>query len=155
MGFETRTKQIDGKEVTVTSLPARRALKLKFRLLKIFGPTLGTLLSSANTQSSDTPNVALSGSSLTDAFTQLAESIDPDIFVGLIEQMFDSIQIDGKKISMELFDVVFASKLSVVYQIIWFFLELNYSSFFAKISIGNVLSEFQSSPTPNAPKSSA
>lgn len=46
--IETKEKEIGGAVYTVTQLPARRALKLKAKLLKLFGPALTQILLLSN-----------------------------------------------------------------------------------------------------------
>ncbi len=50
--IETREKQIHGAVYSVTQLPARRALRLKARLLRLFGPALAQLFLPGNNNES-------------------------------------------------------------------------------------------------------
>lgn len=156
MAIETRKKTIGEHEVAVTQLPARRAIKLKIRLINIFGPAIGELLGSVeNVKGSTLMDADINGSTLSAGFTQLAKAVDPDLMVALMEQLFQAVRIDGKEFNWEIADMEFAGDLGRLYEIAFFVLRVNFESFFVNGRIGTILSSLTaagSTPT-SAPES--
>ena len=156
MAIETRTKTIGEHEVSVTQFPARRAIKLKMRLINIFGPAIGELLGSVDkVKGSSVIDANIKGSSLSAGFAKLAGAVDPDLMVALMEQLFTSVRLDGREFSWEMADTEYAGDIGRLYEIAYFVLRVNFESFFDKGRIGTILSGLtsMSSKAPDASKS--
>lgn len=155
MGIETRDTTIGGHKISVTQLPARRAITLKIKLIKTFGPGLAEVLGSIDrtkTKGSSTIlDSEISGSSLSAGFTKLADAVDPDVFLKLLEELFQGVRVDGVEWSWAIADQNYAGDLGTLYQIAFFVLKVNYESFFASANIGTILSG--SNPTAPTPPS--
>src|SRR5271169_916440 len=157
--IETKERKIGDCVYSVTQLPARRALRLKTRLIKIFGPSLTQLLLTAtepqeklfeemndkeklhfhSTSSVDKINIQeIRKSSVVKGIQLLSESIEEKVFEDLVMELFQGVRKDGVEIQSGTFDMTFAGKLMEMYQVIMFILEVNYSDFFFLGSIGNL-----------------
>ncbi len=143
MAIETRKTNIGGHTVSVTQLPARRAISLKIKLIKVFGPGLAEVLGSIDKPKGASTTILdsdIKGSSLSAGFQKLVDAVDPDVFLGLLEELFQGVRIDNVEWSWELADQNYAGDLGTLYEIAFFVLKVNYESFFAKTRIGTLLS---------------
>jgi hypothetical protein len=135
--ISTQEKIIDGHSVMVTQYPGRRAVEYKARLFKLIGPSFARTLAGAEGFSFD---------ALVPAFDAFTESLEPKTFVNFLIELFCSTRIDGKEITDQVFDDVFAGDMMLLYQVLWYTLEVNYKSFFDKAGIGKVLSRIKTPP---------
>lgn len=126
--IETREKIIDGSIYSVTQLPARRALKLKAKLMKIIGP----LFLEANSSN----------------FHSVCHLIDENQFETLCMEMIQGVRKDGVELTPPTFDLEFAGDMAGVYKMLLFVVETNYSNFFSMLDIG--LPSFQDEQTNQA-----
>lgn len=124
--IETREKSIDGSNYLVTQLPARRALKMKARLIKLFGPLLMSLDSGS--------------------FQNLCQTIDENQFESLCMEMIQGVRKNGVELTPATFDLEFAGDMAGIYKVLLFIIEVNYSNFFTMIGIG--IPSFSDDPTP-------
>lgn len=157
--IETKEKEIGGAVYTVTQLPARRALKLKAKLLKLFGPALAQLL----LLSQDTEEKKPDEMSTEELANQLAMNpvdkyriadmrkggmvkgvqllvgnLDEKNFDELCVEILQGVRRDGAELRPETIDLHFAGKLSDLYAVIFFVIEVNYADFFGWGGIGNL-----------------
>lgn len=145
---ETKEKTIDGFKVTVTQFPARYGFKMQARLIKVFAPILGTLLSGKQGLESE---VNLSG--LGDALQKVFILLDENAAMQLVFDLMQSTRVDGQEMNDAYFDSMFAGKMNVVYKILGFILEVNFGNFFGEGGIGKaVTGAFK---TPSQPVSQA
>lgn len=133
--IESKSKNIDGIEVSVTQWTARLCLHNKFKIAKILGPVFSKL------QSNDGSILDSDISSLGNAITELATQLDGTKLDEFISLIFKQQRFNGKEYSDSDFDVIFNDKLSAVYKSIFFVLEVNYKDFFVKSGIGNLLNK--------------
>lgn len=112
--IETKEKIIDGSVYTVTQLPARRALKLKAKLLKNFGSLLFANDSSSNAW----------------------YNFDENQFESLCLEMIQGVRKDGVELTPATFDLEFAGNVAGIYKMLLFVIEVNYSNFFSMFDIG-------------------
>ena len=160
MGIETKEKKIGEAVYSVTQLPARRSLRLKAKLIKMFGTSITQLLLTG-TESAEKSLDEMSKkerenflsvnpvdrcqinemrkSSVVKGIQLLAETIDEKVFDELIGELLQGVRRDGVELTSSVIDHVFAGELMTLYHVIWFVLEVNYADFFALGGIGNRL----------------
>lgn len=127
--YQTLEKTINGSTYTVTQLPARRALKLKARLLKVFGPSLAQMVFASN-NAFDQENVVK-------AMALLVDHLDDQTFEKLTVELLQGVRKQGIELTDGVIDSEFAGDLGTLFLVLWFVLEANYGSFFAMSGIGN------------------
>lgn len=149
--IETKHKSIDGKRVTVSQFPARRALALKIKLLKLFGPALAQMLGKVK---SLTGGKLLDGSldEFSPAIDKLTAAMEPDQFVDLVMELLAMTRIDDKEATSN-FDMDFAGNLPFMYKVLFFVLEVNFGNFFGKSGIGKWASQANPAETSTPVKS--
>ncbi len=124
--IDTREKVIDGAVYTVTQLPARRALRLKAKLIKTFGSLL--LGDHSNFQS-------------------ICQSLDENQFEAICMEMLQGVRKNGVELNPATFDLEFAGDMAGVYKLLLFVIEVNYANFFTMFGIG--LPSFSEDQIPN------
>ena len=143
--IETREKEINGANYTVTQLPARRAIKLKAKLIKMFGPVLAQLFLVVKKVDKEEYEQK---SNIVSAVEILASNLDPVDFETLIVELFAGVRKNGKELLPNVIDTEFAGDLATLYLVALFVLEVNFASFFELLGIGR---QFQS-PAEEAPQ---
>lgn len=149
--IETKEKYISGVKYTSTQFPARRALKLKTKLIKILAPSVFTGIGAASSQS--ILDVSLDSPLLGKAVEMLVNRLDEDTMVNLVMEMLSSTRREGKELSDTHFDMVYAGNFAELYKALYFVLEVNFGSFFQEMGIGN-LEALQVGQTPSNPTES-
>jgi len=127
--YQRLEKTINGSTYSLTQLPARRALKLKARLLKVFGPSLAQMVF-ASKDAFDQENVVK-------AMNLLVDHIDDATFEKLTVELLQGVRKQGVELTDSVIDSEFAGDLGTLFLVLWFVLEANYGSFFALSGIGN------------------
>ena len=133
--IETREKSIEGSTYQVTQLPARRAIRLKAKLIKLFGPAFAQMYIA---NSANGPDIAK-------AIEILSSSIDENTFEALIVEVLNGVRKNGVELTPPVIDLEFAGYMATLYQVVWFVLEVNFSNFFQMMGIG-ALSNSQEKP---------
>lgn len=144
--IESKDKKIDDLNVTVTQFGARRGLKLKVKLLKIFGPALVKMVEGLDLGSDKkfTLENDVDLDKLGDGVKLLFERVDEDQTLALVEEILADTKIstpDGKITSEDIakvFDMVFSGNYLTMYKVVGFALEVNYGSFFGEGGIGKI-----------------
>ena len=147
MSVETKDKVIDGKKITVTQFPGRKALFYKVKLIKLFGSSIGAMLAQAKGLTAQ-----IDMSVFAAAMDKLATTIDEGEFTRFVLELLQLTRVDNVPITEASFDMEFAGNLLFMYKILWFTLEVNYGSFFGENGIGKILSALQ--PPPPVPEKS-
>lgn len=129
----TIDKFIDGANYSVTQFPARRALRLKARLIKLFGPVLAQVFLSADAKTTDEQQKK----DLIKAIEILSCSIDENQFDTLAVELLSCTRKSGVELSAQAIDLEFAGDMSALYQVLWFVIEVNFANFFSLMGIGN------------------
>lgn len=146
MSIETKEKTIDGKRITVVQLPARRALKLQAKLVKLFGSSLAALLSG----SKGSIDANLTPAVLSGAVEKLAANLEENDFLRLVLEILQSTRVDNQEAGAEsTFDQLFAGSFLFMYKVVGFTLEVNYADFFDAGGIGSLLEKAR--PATSAP----
>lgn len=147
---ETKEKTIDGKLVSVSQFPARRALHLKIRLIKLLGPSLAQLLAKTKNKKVDL-NASLE--EFTPAIEKLTAALDPDVFVDLVLELLSMTRVGGREV-VPLFDTEYAGNLMFVYKMVWWVLEVNFGNFFGQNGIGSIMAQVNTNPAVSATQKS-
>jgi hypothetical protein len=134
--IETKEKVIDGAVYTVTQLPARRALRLKSKLIKVFGPSLAGFVVAASDK-----DVEQKKQDLINAVKSLSASIDENILESLMLEILQGVRKNGVELNGSTIDMEFAGDMAGIYHVCFFVLEVNFSNFFSMLGIGNPLAE--------------
>jgi hypothetical protein len=130
--IETREKIIEGNTYMVTQLPARRAIKLKVKLMKLFGPVLAQLFLTIN----DADEFE-SKKNLVKAVEILSEHIEENTFEALVLELLNGVRKNNVELTSHVIDLEFAGNMGELYQVLWFVVEVNFSNFFSLMGIGN------------------
>jgi hypothetical protein len=136
--IESKEKTINGVTYMVTQFPARRALRLQTKLVKLLAPSVSALAGGANL--SDVKNVMdakIGGEVISKAVTTLVERLDEDYVVNLIMELLASTRREGKEISEAQFDMIYAGNFKELFQALYFVVEVNFGSFFQDLRTGN------------------
>ncbi len=136
MTIETITRSIDGSTYHVTQLPARRALKLKAKLIKTFGTVLSKFLDSSSTN-----NVA-------NALQAFSQTIDENQFENIIMELLTGVRKNGVELSPAIIDIEFAGDMAGIYKVAALVIEVNYENFFTMMGIGNPFQDQSQIQTP-------
>ena len=123
---ESRSKEIDGQNYTVTQMPARKALKLTHRLGKALGPAFSHLAAGHK----DGVNLDFSevGRAIESLFAALSEE-DLDI---IVKELLNSATVTTEKGIQPVLpqiDILLAGRMDTMFKLIGFALEVNYGSF--------------------------
>jgi len=123
---EAQTREIDGIPFTVQQLPAMRAAKLSHRLGSVVGPAIAKIAAGAAKDELDL-------SQLGDAVQILFDRLPEKEFEALIKELLETAQvtINGQTAPlMPAFDAVFTGKISTLFKVLKFSLEVNFADFF-------------------------
>lgn len=124
MALETKTKTIDGFAVSVTQLPAKRAMRLFHRLTQIgipgFVQSLGGVVGSDSQIDFKSIGASLEG---------VMSKLDVEQFEGIRDELLYATLVDDKPLLQHM-DGMFAGKISTIYKVMLFALEANYADFF-------------------------
>lgn len=118
-------------KVVVTAFPARRAIKMQIKIARLITPLL------ANIDTSDKSEITKSLNSGTIA-SALKGSLDEDKIEKLILELLETTTVDNQVIGKgnEVhFDMLFAGELGLLFDVIKFVVEVNFSSFLEKLGI--------------------
>ncbi len=130
--IETKEKIIDGSSYSVTQLPARRAIKLQTRLVKLFGSIF-----MGNDSSS---------------FQSVCQNLDENQFESLCMEMIQGVRKNGMELTPATFDLEFAGDLAGIYKLLFFVIEVNFSNFLELLGIGLPSLEQNPIPEPSTKK---
>lgn len=171
MAIETKEKKIGDAVYMVTQLPARRALRLKAKLIKLFGPALTQFVLMANDPAEKEKGemtaeeaAELDATDLVDKYKLrslkrasavkvvqfLVQGVDDRNFDELCVEILQGVRRDGVELIPAIIDQAFAGRLMDLYTVILFVLEVNFADFFfAMKPTGNPLAEeiFQAEDT--------
>lgn len=147
--IETREKIIEGAKYTVTQMTARRAIKMKAKLIRLFGAALAEIFLPSN----ETPieGAAFSKVDAVNAIQKLALQLDENTLESLIVTLLQGVRKEGVELTESTLDLEFAGKLDVLYKVLWFVLEVNFESFFGEGGIGSLFL----APAPQQPQATS
>lgn len=126
--IETKQITLGDSVYTVTQMPARRALRVQAKLMKMIGPAFAQTLTASKLENPD--------DHLPKIVAHLVEQLDENTFDTFILELVEhSVRKDGKEINAQSFDLIFAGKLNELFLLLKFILEVNFSDFFQDGSI--------------------
>lgn len=131
--IETREQLINGSRYTVTQMTARRALRMKAKLIKMFGKPLSHFFFPS--EEGNIPGMQFSRNSALTAIESLCETMDDKSFESVLMELLQGVRKEGMELTEAIIDLEFAGDLSTLYQVIWFVLEANYANFFQAMGI--------------------
>lgn len=151
--IKTEEKFIGGSNYMVTQLPARRALRLKAKLLRILGAPIAQLFMNEEPSkpmtiedSEGVKHFCLYKEDVVKALPMLFSNLDDKTYELLILELLQGVRKDGMELTESLIDNEFAGELNVLLQVVWFVIEVNFGSFFSEGVIGSE-STYQSTQT--------
>lgn len=148
--IQTKEKQIKGAVYSVTQLPARRALRLKAKLLRLFGPALAQLfLPGSNAESMS--GLPFSKAEAVRAVESLMSQLDDKTFESLVLELCQGVRKDGMELTDSVIDIEFAGDLGTLMQVLWFVIDCNFGSFFVESGIGNLFGNVTPMPQSRQP----
>lgn len=151
MAIETKERKIGDAVYMVTQLPARRALRLKAKLMKLFGASVTQMLLTAlepeEKKRAEMNEVELEQYSKTSAIERykiqdlrktsvvrsvqlLAHGLDDKTFDELCMELVQGIRRNGIEMNGATVDLDFAGNLTEFFAVVLFMLEVNFGDFF-------------------------
>ena len=134
--IDNKEKTINNVVYVVTQFPARRALRLKTRLLKLVAPSLVAALGEAKDLNS-IMGMNLNAKALKEAVAILMDRLEVAEVEDVIISLFASTRRDNKELTIAEFDTVFAGNFGEMYEALMFVLEVNFGSFLGHNHIGS------------------
>lgn len=122
-------KRVGGVEYAIAQFPATRANKYLVRLIKMFGPALGELMSIDIKRANDPEQVQKLGK----AIQTLSMNISEEDFDGLIKDLLELTHV-GNVCVRDDFDIRFQGKLAHMYQVLAQVLIVNYQDFISDLA---------------------
>lgn len=122
--IETIEKKIGNSSYMITQFPARRALKLQAKLLKMIGPS-AALIFAAAAKDLDTADDAIP-----QAVRLLAEQLDDKTFDTFVVELLQQVRKDGVELNEKTIDFEFAGRLNELFLVVQQVLEVNFGDFF-------------------------
>jgi hypothetical protein len=129
MAAVEQTKRVGDTSYKIAQFPATRANKYLVRLLKMFGPALGELMSIDPKKTNDPEQIAKIGK----AFQKLAETSNEDDFDALIKDLLE-LTFVGNVCVRDDFDIRFQGKLGHMYQLLAQVCMVNYADFIGDLA---------------------
>jgi len=119
MACRTETKTIGERECSATQWSAEKAILMKLKLAKAFGPALLSLVNNDNE----------SDVNLVDSISLLFATSSPEECFALLKETLMGVAINDKRLTSLAFNEVFdADNLFDVYKIFIFVLQVNYGN---------------------------
>ena len=126
-----------------TQLPARRALRLKAKLIKILGPVIAQLYVAITEKSGKGDDMR---TNITKAIEMLAVNLNEIDFENTVVELLQGVRKNGVELIPAIIDLEFAGDMGTLYQVLWFVIDTNFSSFFSLLGTGSKLPETQQLP---------
>lgn len=134
--IQTKEKTINGAKYSVTQMTARKALRMKAKLLRLFGPPLAQIFLPSKDKPMD--GMAFSKDEAVKALQNLVCELQEDDFEKLCMELLVGVRKEGMELTEQIIDLEFAGDLASLFQVVWFVLEVNFASFFGESGIGNL-----------------
>lgn len=136
--------------IKITQHPAVKGLRLKAKLIRIFGPALATLIGGLDEESKSSLVAGKKDTSildndfdlsvLGDSIESLFSKLNEDGFIELVFEILEFATVNDQGLSEDVFNATFAGAYEHLYKSIGVALKLNYGSFFVKGGIGKLMS---------------
>jgi hypothetical protein len=122
--IETIEKNIGNSRYMITQLPARRALRLQAKLLKLLGPSAGVMLLAAS------KDILNADDSIPKAISLLVEQLDEKTFDQFVVEMLQGVRKDGVELNEKTIDLEFSGNLNELFLVLKEVLGANFGDFF-------------------------
>ncbi len=142
MSKSTQQKNIEGQVCLVVQYPGMEGLRIWTNLVKILGPSVATLGKGVGDGIKDIKNadsvVELLDSqidmdklfsTMSEALVMATDRIDEDIIEQLTLRILASTKIDNQEIDINSFNILFSGNYGLLFRVVAFTLQVNYSSF--------------------------
>ena len=127
MACKTETINIGEHECSVTQWPADKSILTKFKLVKIFGSSLTSLVSKFKEKQTDQEQAEM----LSDSLSVLFQNNSPEEIFTTMKSCVIGVAWDNKRITDSSFNEIFSGDdLMEVYKVFLFVLKVNYSNLF-------------------------
>jgi hypothetical protein len=131
-----KEKVIDGIPVEVTPFPVWRAFEIKLRLAKKFIPGIMAMAGAGDSV------LDVNVSQFMTAIDGFLQTVEPSEFMRLVSELCEWVEVKnekgekrflapGKEINESILNDLFCGKITTLYKILFFVLEVNYPDFFA------------------------
>jgi hypothetical protein len=144
--LKSQDREINGAQYTSTTLPARTAIQLGTKLLKAFGPSLGELADSLETEGGKP--VGVKGDALSRAVSMLVSQIDQtDVASLMLEILQSTVRVDPESRKRqevgkgEVFDGVYSANYGELFGALRLALEVSLGDFFANAGITDLFTK--------------
>ncbi len=132
MSCETFEENICGVQYVTTQWPATKQMVIKFKLIKMFGEAIFTIVESMNVKGKDKDAAQLAA--LKSALSTVFETSSPEELAGLITEILtlnNATKRDGTRISTTNYDQLYSGgDMKENYMALLFVIKSNYSAFF-------------------------
>ena len=133
MACKTETKTIGEHDYSVTQWNATKAIITKMKLIKCFGPAMGSLVVE-NSNDIDIGN----------AFAKLFSNYNPEEMVELFKECIIGVSCDGTFITGSKFEELYSGdNLLDAYKVFMFVVKTNYASLMKSKGVGRLLSKLK------------
>jgi hypothetical protein len=122
--IETFEKQIGNSSYMITQLPARRALKLQAKMLKLLGPSAALIFAAAAKDLDSADNA------IPQAVRLLSDQLDDKTFDLFVMELLQGVRKDGVELTDKTVDFEFAGNLNELFLVLQQVLEVNFGDFF-------------------------
>lgn len=131
MSCETENKQIGDHEYAVTQWPAQKALLMKFKLAKMFGPVFSILVPMLPDSKKQKADDQKELEAFASAFEKLFATNSPEELVQLLKDCIVGSFRNGERITETTFDQIFSGdQLNETYKVFIFVVKVNYANLF-------------------------
>jgi len=114
------TKEIDGRQWTVTEFPATAGLKIWWELQRALGPAILSVIAEAWSKGDQGAATALAA-----ALSDVSQKISPDQIVDLCKRLLQDTRCDGKEVLPQ-FDLLFVGGYLTLLKVCAYVVEVNY-----------------------------
>lgn len=142
MAIETFTKIICENEYMVTELPARRALRLQTKLVKLIGPSAALMVTAVSKDESSADDC------IPQCVALLVNQLDEKTFDQFVVEMLQQVRKNGMELNEKTIDTEFAGNLNELFLVLQYVLEVNFGDFFQK---GGILKGLIRDPSNQVP----
>ena len=131
------TVTVGERDYTVTTFPAFKGLSYLQKLMKVFGPSLGEIMSNVAADGEvDLENFSIEDEALSKAISLLTENLDKSNVAQLAQEMIkEAVTINGQTVR---FDQEFSANYGALIKLLTAIIRENYSSFFDESGFGGL-----------------
>jgi hypothetical protein len=121
MACREETTVLNGAEYYCRQWPAEKAILTKFKMAKMFGPAIASLIPALESEDLGC---------ISDAVQKLFEAAEPQKLLDFMQDVVFTSTRDGQRLDKKGFNDIYSDNLMEFYQAFFFVLKVNYASFF-------------------------